>query len=78
MEKEFFDLFAKRKDVLLLDVSYDRQCDWTIIVSDRSNDLSPGEVIPQIFIHQHPDRSLCFAKAYASLADWYCEKLGGY
>jgi hypothetical protein len=75
MEKEFFDLFNTRKEFLYLTVSYLRTCDWVITISDRR-----AEKDPSIYIvyHQDVDRNLVFAKAYASLAEWYSEKFGGY
>jgi hypothetical protein len=75
MEKEFFDLFNLHREIFWLNISYVRTCDWSLTVSDRRLEKDP-----EIFIlsHQSPDRSLVFAKAYASLAEWYAEKFGGY
>lgn len=72
MEKEFFDLFAKHRDVLYLEVGYLRNSDWTLYVSDRRGNPE------QVLFHQGPDRALVFAKAYADLAEWYSVVFGGY
>ena len=75
MEREFFELFDRHKAIFALSISYLHSCDWCITVADRR-----VEKVPEIFIflHQGPDRNLVFAKAYASLAEWYSEKFGGY
>ena len=76
MEREFFDLFDKHWDVLQLDVSYMRSSDWTVSVFDRRG--FRGDESRRIVLHQGPDRALVFAKAYSSLAEWYCIAFGGY
>ena len=73
MERAFFDLFAKHKEVLYLDVGYLRSCDWTITVCDM-RDRDSGFVV----YAQSCDRQLVFAKAYAALAEWYSIAFGGY
>lgn len=75
MEREFFDLFDKHRGVLLLCVDYIKTSDWSVCV----HDLRGGVDNPKhIVMHQGPDRALVFAKAYASLAEWYCVAFGGY
>jgi hypothetical protein len=76
MEKEFFELFAIRRQILSLNVSYLCSCDWSVTITDTRNERELDRVF--IVSHQGPDRNLVFAKAYASLAEWYSEKFGGY
>ena len=75
MEKEFFDLFSIRKEILSLNVSYLRSCDWCLIISDQRMKAHPDVFVVH---HQGPDRNCVFAQAYASLAEWYSEEFGGY
>jgi hypothetical protein len=72
MEREFFDLFEKHRDILRLEVGYLRNSDWTIGVYDHRMTHET------ISLHQGPDRALVFAKAYADLAEWYSAVFGGY
>ena len=74
MEKEFFDLFAKHREILYLNVSYFRSSDWVVSVTDMRSEARDVSILS----HQGPDRALVFAKAYASLAEWYSETFGGY
>ena len=77
MERAFFGLFAKHKEVLYLDVGYLRSCDWTITVCDmRDRDAVDGSGF--VVCVQSCDRQLVFAKAYAALAEWYSIEFGGY
>lgn len=75
MEKEFFDLFNKKKHFLYLSVTYLSSCDWVISITDRRD----GDGLSAWIVHhQDVDRNLLFSKAYVSLAEWYSKEFGGY
>lgn len=57
MEKAFFDLFGKHRNILRLEVGYMRQTDWSVTVYRAGID---GEWILGV---QDPDRAMAFAKA---------------
>lgn len=76
MEKDFFELY-ERYPRLELEVGHNSVADWIIEVYDKRG-KEPGDSGRPIVSVQNCTRDLAFAKAYVALAEYFCDKFGGY
>jgi hypothetical protein len=76
MEKDFFKLYTSH-ELLALEVGHNSVVDWNVIVYDCRGKEVGNWGDPVIHV-QGSHRELVFAKAYAELAEYFSEHLGGY
>jgi len=76
MEKDFFELY-ERQPCLALEVGHNSVADWIIEVYDKRG-KQPGDYGKPVVSVQNCTREEAFAKAYVALAEYFCDKFGGY
>ena len=76
MEKDFFELYERYPN-LALEVGHNSTADWIIEVYDKRG-KEVGNYGNPIVSVQNCTRDIVFAKAYIALAEYFCDKFGGY